>query len=74
MVTGIIDDGVEPATGTFILGDTAWSALPNVKRWFDHVSARPAAQRANALKDKFEFKSDMDEEARRHMFRHLASQ
>jgi GSH-dependent disulfide-bond oxidoreductase len=58
----------------FILGDTAWSTLPNVKRWFDHVSARPAAQRANALKDKFEFKSDMDEEARRHMFRHLASQ
>jgi GST-like protein len=57
----------------FIFGDTAWSTLPNVKRWFDHISARPAAQRANALRDKFEFKSDMDEEARGHMFRHLAS-
>lgn len=56
----------------FIFGDSAWGTLPNVKRWFDQISARPAAQRANALKDRFAFKTDMDEDARRHMFRHLA--
>jgi len=42
-----------------------------VKRLFDEVSARPAAQRANALKDKFSFKTEMDDEARNIMFRHL---
>jgi len=57
----------------FILGDDAWSRLPHMKRWFDQINARPAAQRANALKDKFQFKSEMDEEARRNMFRHLAA-
>ena len=57
----------------FILGEDAWTTLPHVKRWFDLINARPAAQRANALKDKFKFKSDMDEEARGHMFRHLAT-
>lgn len=36
-------------------------------------SARPAAIRANALKDKFQFKTDMDVEARRPMFRHLSA-
>ena len=57
----------------FILGDDAWGSLPTLKRWFDLISARPAAVRANALKDKYTFKPDMDDEARRHMFRHLAT-
>ena len=52
----------------FILGDDAWEKLPNLKRLFDEISARPAAQRANALKDKHAFKTEMDEEARRNMF------
>ena len=52
----------------FILGDDAWEQLPNLKRLFDEISARPAAQRANALKDRHAFKTEMDEEARRHMF------
>ena len=52
----------------FVLGDDAWGKLPNLKRLFDEISARPAAQRANALKDKHEFKTEMDEEARRNMF------
>ena len=56
----------------FILGDGAWDVLPNLKRWFDLVSARPAAVRANALKDKYTFKTAMDAEAWSHMFRHLA--
>ncbi|MGO8975904.1 MAG: glutathione S-transferase family protein [Steroidobacteraceae bacterium] len=56
----------------FILGEDAWGILPNLKRWFDLVSARPAAVRANALKDKYTFKTAMDAEAWSHMFRHLA--
>jgi GST-like protein len=56
----------------FVMGDDAWEALPNLKRWFDEVSARPAAARAGALKDRHTFKADWDEEARRIMFGHLA--
>jgi GST-like protein len=52
----------------FILGDDAWSKLPNLKRLMDELNARPAAQRAEALKSKHEFKTEMDEEARRNMF------
>jgi GST-like protein len=56
-----------------ILGEGAFAKFPNVKRLVDEVSARPAATKAVALKDKFKFKTDMDDEARRHMFRHLAT-
>jgi GSH-dependent disulfide-bond oxidoreductase len=55
----------------FIMGDDAWAKLPNVKRLVDEINARPAAARANGLKDKFKFKAEMDDEARRNMFRHL---
>jgi GST-like protein len=55
----------------YILGEDAWSKLPNVKRLVDEISARPAAAKAVALKDKFTFKTEMDDEARSHMFRHL---
>ena len=55
----------------FILGEEAWAKLPNVKRLVDEVSARPAAVRAVALKDKHTFKAEMDDEARGHMFKHL---
>jgi GSH-dependent disulfide-bond oxidoreductase len=57
----------------FILGEDAWTTLPHLKRWLDLVSARPAAVRANALKDKYTFKGEMDAEARRHLFRHAAT-
>jgi GST-like protein len=50
------------------LGAEAWTQLPHVKRLFDAVSARPAAQRAAALKDRHTFKAEMDDEARRAMF------
>jgi GST-like protein len=56
----------------FILGEDAWTKLPNVKRLHDEVAARPAAARAVALKDKFTFKTEMDDEARRHHFKHLS--
>jgi GST-like protein len=60
----------------FILGAEAWETLPNLKRLFDEISARPAAKRAEALKDRHAFKTEMDDEARRHMFpqnAHLAA-
>jgi GSH-dependent disulfide-bond oxidoreductase len=50
----------------------AWSDFPNVKRWFDEISARPAAAGVERLREKFKFKADMDEDARRHMFPQLA--
>jgi GST-like protein len=55
----------------FILGDDAWAKLPNLQRLVEEISARPAAVRAVALKDKFTFKAEMDDEARGHMFKHL---
>jgi GST-like protein len=55
------------------LGEEGWKKLPNVKRHLDEINARPAAVRANALKDRFQFKTEMDEEARRFMFRHIAA-
>jgi GSH-dependent disulfide-bond oxidoreductase len=55
----------------FILGDDAWAKLPHLKRLVDEISARPAAARALALKDKFAFKTENDEETRRHMYKHL---
>ena len=54
-----------------VLGDAAWAKFPHLKRLVDEIGARPAAQRAVALKDKHKFKTEMDDEARRPMFRHL---
>lgn len=56
----------------FVLGEEAWASFPNVKRLVDEITNRPAAARATALKDRFTFKAEMDEEARSHMFKHLA--
>jgi GST-like protein len=50
------------------LGDDAWDELPNVKNFVDTIDARPAATRALALQDRYIFKSEMDEQARRAMF------
>jgi GST-like protein len=58
----------------FILGEDAWAKFPNLKNLVDRITARPAAVRAVALKDKFPFKAEMDADARAHMFRHLAVQ
>lgn len=52
----------------YILGDGAWDALPHVKRLFDTIQARPAAQRAEALKERHAFKPVVDEDARRVLF------
>lgn len=52
----------------FALGEEAFGKLTNVKRHLDEISARPAAQRAVALKDQFAFKTEFDEEARKFLF------
>ena len=57
--------------GPFVLGEDGFAKYKNVKRLVDEISARPAAARAIALKDKFTFKAEMDDEARNHMFGHL---
>jgi GSH-dependent disulfide-bond oxidoreductase len=54
----------------FIMGDDAWTHFPNVKRLVDEINARPAAAKVAALKDRHTFKTEMDDEARRHMFPH----
>src|SRR5882672_8387137 len=54
-----------------VLGEEVFAKYSNVKRLVDEISARPAAPRAIALKDKFVFKAEMDDEARNIMFRHL---
>jgi GST-like protein len=56
---------------SFAMGDEAWLAWPQLKRWFDGISARPAAVRAAQLKDRFTFKTEMDDDARRNMFKHM---
>ena len=53
------------------LGEDFWPKFPNLKRLIDEISARPAATRAVALKDRHAFKTEMDDDARRNMFRHL---
>jgi GSH-dependent disulfide-bond oxidoreductase len=55
----------------YVLGDDVFTRYPHVKRLFDEVNARPAAQRAVTLKDKFVFKTETDEQARSFLFRHL---
>ena len=49
----------------------AWDKFKNLKRLIDEINARPAAAKAVALKDKHKFKTEMDDEAKNAMFRHL---
>ena len=56
----------------FALGPEAPKQYPNLQRHLAEVSARPAAVRALALKDKHTFKAEMDEAAKLAMFPHLA--
>jgi GST-like protein len=54
-----------------VIGDKAWTLFPNVARLKAEIDARPAAARAEALKERHAFKTEMDADARRHMFRHI---
>jgi GST-like protein len=53
------------------LGEAHWAKFPNLKRLVDEISARPAAVRALAVKDKHKFKTEFDDEAKKAMFRHM---
>jgi GSH-dependent disulfide-bond oxidoreductase len=56
----------------FVLGQEAAAQFPNVQRLTAEISARPAAVKALALKDKHSFKAEMDDTAKIAMFPHLA--
>lgn len=51
-----------------ILGEEGLSKYTHVKRLVDEISARPAAVRALALKEKLVFKAEFDEETKRALF------
>lgn len=51
-----------------ILGEGGLSRYPHVLRLFEEISARPAAGRAHALKDRLTLKTELDDEARRALF------
>ena len=51
-----------------VLDAGAWEKLPHVKRLFDEINARPAAQRAEALAKRHSFKAEFDDETRRALF------
>ena len=53
---------------SFVIGEDAWTKFPHLKRHLDDINARPAAERAEAVKTKFTFKTDFDEEARKNLF------
>ncbi|MCF5669006.1 glutathione S-transferase family protein [Pseudomonas marginalis] len=54
----------------FILGPEAWTSLPNVHRLLEEINTRPAAQRAELLKNKYPFKSVVDSDVKRILFPH----
>ena len=52
----------------YIFGEQGLSEYPHVKRLIDEISARPAAVRVQALKQRLTLSSEMDEDARRALF------
>jgi GST-like protein len=54
-----------------LFGQAMLDKFPNVKRLVETIEARPAAQRAVTLKDRYTFRTETDDEAKRHMFKHL---
>lgn len=56
-----------------ILGAGARADFPAVVRFFETIEARPAAQAAAGISGRFDFKTSMDDDARRAMFRHAVA-
>jgi len=52
----------------FVLGEGAWEKLPSVKRLLDEINVKPSAQAVEAIKTKFTFKTEVDEESRKNLF------
>ena len=57
---------------TVLGNEQAWARFPNVKRLLNEINQRPAAAAVERLRSRFSFKTEFDDEARRHMFPHLA--
>ena len=53
-----------------VIGDDAWREFPHLRRLVDWISARDAAKRVEALRVQYTFTAELDDEARRHLFRH----
>ena len=53
---------------SMILLSFSWRIFNPFKRLLDEINARPAAQRAEALKTKLTFKTEVDEDARKMLF------
>ena len=58
---------------SFVVGPEAYEKFTNLQRFVEVINARPAAARVIALKDKFTWKTEMDDEARRFMFPQIRS-
>ncbi len=54
----------------YVLGtaEATWQRYPHCKRLLDVVAARPAAQAAEALRNRHAFKTELDQEAKKFMF------
>ena len=62
----------------FVVGSSpsdasVWEQFPHLKRFMDAVGARPAVARAEAIKTRHAFKTEFDDEAKKHMFPHIAA-
>lgn len=51
-----------------VLGENELENFPHLAKWFKTIDARPAVAKARALAGQFEFKAEMDEEAKRALF------
>ncbi|WCE32552.1 glutathione S-transferase family protein [Vibrio sp. SCSIO 43137] len=51
-----------------VLGEGALKAYPNIQRWFDGINSRPAVERARNMTKGIEFKTEMDDVAKRALF------
>ena len=48
--------------------DETWTRYPHTKRLIDAINLRPAAARAENIKTRHAFKTELDDEARKYMF------
>jgi GST-like protein len=67
---GIVDIALWPWARMIprFLNENAFEKPPNVKRFLDEVGERPAAKRALGLQTMHEFKTSLDDEARKALF------
>jgi GSH-dependent disulfide-bond oxidoreductase len=52
----------------YIFGEKGLSDYPHVQRLVEEISARPAAARAHAIKDRLTLKTELDDDARQALF------